>query len=149
MNADNDYRKEHTMTNTSHNEPNQPPMTHSSKRFHIRSHSSHKNPHKRLHFSDSKSKTTMSPASNSLAYSQTDEALPSAVGSASSASGNEINNLLLRTLTEILTNQLMLTRKVDSIKTNIDLINQRLSGIFVLFKLLLRERAVHEDNYQL
>jgi hypothetical protein len=39
-----------------------------------------------------------------------------------------MQNLLLRTLTEILTNQLMLTRKVDLIKDNVDIVNRRLTG---------------------
>ena len=44
-------------------------------------------------------------------------------------SNDFMQNLLLRTLTEILTNQLMLTRKVDLIKDNVDNVNRRLTEI--------------------
>ena len=58
-------------------------------------------------------------------------------------SSNEIiQNLLLRTLTEILTNQMMLTRKVDLIKENIDSVNKRLIDI----ELALSSKANNNNN---
>jgi hypothetical protein len=122
--------------NVDYTKPRAPSKSQNTKRYYssmARPHSFHGlSNHKRLRMSDQQHTRPLpsSIATNNPVY--TDDVHATITTTSTSSPTNDQNNMLLRTLTEILTNQLMLTRKIDSIKANIDLINQRLIGSLTL-----------------